>query len=129
MAVFSDAAVRAMLDALETAIGAAPQIFIYDAAQPADTTSPDVGNVLADAVLPNDWMANASGRSKALLGLWRDTAANAAGVPAGYAIKQGGTVWVRGTCSADPGSGEIKFTNTPFVIGQQIDVTAFTLGM
>lgn len=129
MAVYSAAVANAMLDAIETTIGASPTLLIFDAAQPADTTSADVGNVLATMPLPADWMASATGRSKALLGTWRDTAADAAGTPAGFAIKQGSTVHIRGTCSNTGGSGEIRFTNTPFTVGQQIDVTSFTLSI
>lgn len=127
MAVFSTAVANAMLDAIEATIGASPTLLIFDAAQPADTTSADVGNVLATLPLPADWLAAATGRSKALLGTWRDTAADAAGTPAGFAIKQGSTVHMRGTASPTAGSGEIRFSNTPFTVGQQIDVTAFTL--
>ena len=129
MAVFSTAVANAMLDAAELTIGASPTLLIFDAAQPADTTSADVGNVLATMALPADWMAAATGRSKALLGTWRDAGADAAGVPAGFAIKADGVVHIRGTASAVAGSGELKFTNTPFSVGQQIDVTAFALSM
>lgn len=129
MAVFSTAVANAMLDAVETAIGASPTLIIFDAAQPNDTTSPDVGNVLATLPLPADWLAAASGRSKALLGTWRDTAADGAGTPAGFAIKQGSTVHMRGSCSSAAGTGEIRFTNTPFSVGQQIDVSSWNLSI
>ncbi len=129
MAVFSATVANAMLDALEAAIGASPTLIIFDAAQPANTTDADAGNVIATMPLPADWMAAATGRSKGLLGTWRDVAADGAGVPAGFAIKQGSTVHIRGTASSTAGTGEIRFTNTPFVTGQQIDVTAFTLSL
>jgi hypothetical protein len=129
MASFSTAAANAMLDALEAAIGPSPTLIIYDAAQPSDTSTADVGNVLATMVLPTDWMAAASGRTKALSGLWRDAAADAAGQPAGFAIKQGATVWLRGTASATGGGGELRFNRTPFSVGQQVDVISFQLSL
>lgn len=129
MAVFSDDVVRGMLDALEVVIGASPTLIIYDAAQPGNLTDDDVGNVLAELALPADWLAAASGRSKTLSETWSDAAANAAGIPVGFAIKQGGEVKIRGTASSTAGSGEIKFTNTPFLLGQQVNVTSFTLSM
>jgi len=129
MAVFSTAVANAMLDAIEVATGASPTLLIYDAAQPADTSSADVGVVLASMALPADWMAAAAGRSKALLGTWQDAAANAAGTPVGFAIKQGATVHMRGTASPTAGSGEIRFSNTPFTLSQQIDVTSFALSI
>lgn len=129
MAVYSVAVGNAMLDAVETAIGASPTLIIYNAAQQADTTSGDVGTVLATMPLPADWMAAAAGRSKALSGIWQDAAADAAGSPLGFAIKQGATVHMRGTAGITGSGAEIEFSNTPFTVGQQVSVTSFTLSI
>ena len=83
MAIQRSTTVRnARLDAIETAIGVSAVLKIRTGAAPANVGTADSGTVLASLSLPSDWMAAASGGTKALSGTWEDTSADAGGTPA-----------------------------------------------
>lgn len=123
----STAARNAALDSLETTVGTAPTLEIRTGAAPANCATADAGTVLATLALPSDWLATASGGTKALSGTWQDAAADAAGTAGHFRIKASGTCHMRGTCSATGGGGDLTFDNAVFAVGQQINVTGFTL--
>lgn len=119
---------NASLDAIETAIGASPTLEIRTGAAPASCAAADTGTVIATLALPADWMAAASGGSKALSGTWQDASADAAGTAGHFRVKSsGGAVHMQGSCSATGGGGDLTFDNAVFALGQQINVTGFTL--
>lgn len=124
---FSVAARNAALDAIETAIGTTPTLRIRTGAAPANAAAASTGTVLAEMVLPSDWMAAASAGSKAISGTWQDLAADAAGIAGHFEIVQGATRHVQGTVTATSGGGDMEIQNTNIAVGQQITVTAFTL--
>lgn len=71
---------NAMLDAVETAIGASALLKIFGgAAMPANVGTADAGTVLATMSLPADWMANAASGTKDKSGTWQDASADASG--------------------------------------------------
>lgn len=76
---------NALLDAIETATGTAPHLRFYTGAMPANCAAARTGTTLVDMTLPSDWMANASGGTKALAGSWQ-VAASAAGLCGYYSI-------------------------------------------
>jgi hypothetical protein len=77
---FSDAVRHAMLDAIETTIGAAPILRIYNGTPPADESTALSGNtLLAEGTLPSDWLAAASAGAKAKAGTWTLTGQSGAG--------------------------------------------------
>lgn len=81
------AAVRnATLDAIETAIGTSAILRFRSGDPPAGIASADSGTVLATLNLPSDWMAAASGGTKAKSGTWEDTSADAGGIIGHYRI-------------------------------------------
>jgi hypothetical protein len=124
---FSVAARNAALDAIETAIGAAPTLEIRSGSVPANCAAAATGTVLATITLPSDWLAAASAGAKALLGTWQDASADAAGTAAHFRINQGATCHVQGTVTATGGGGDMTVDNTSFASGQQVNITAFTL--
>ncbi|MCU0826664.1 MAG: hypothetical protein MUE52_04500 [Tabrizicola sp.] len=124
---FSTAVRNAALDAMETAIGASPVLELRTGAPPASCAAADTGTLLASMALPADFMAAASGGSKALSGTWQDMAADAAGTAAHFRIKQGATCHVQGTVTATGGGGDMTIDNPVLALGQQVSVTAFTL--
>jgi hypothetical protein len=124
---FSVAARNAALDAIETAIGAAPTLEIRSGSVPANCAAAATGTVLATITLPSDWLAAASAGAKALLGTWQDASADAAGTAAHFRINQGATCHVQGTVTATGGGGDMTVDNTSFGVGQQVNITAFTI--
>ena len=85
------------------------------------------GTVLATITLPSDWMAAASGGTKALSGTWQDTSADATGTAAHFRVyDSGGTVChIQGTVGTS--ATDMIVDSTSFTAGQQFTVTAFTL--
>jgi hypothetical protein len=124
---FSIAARNAALDAIETTVGTAPTLTIRTGSVPANCAAARAGTVLATLVIPSDWMAAASGGTKALSGTWQDVAADAAGTAAHFSIDQGATCHIQGTVTATGGGGDMTIDNTSIGVGQQVTITAFTL--
>lgn len=130
MAIQLSAAVRnARLDAIETAIGASAVLKIRTGAPPASVNAADAGTVLATLNLPADWMAVASGGTKAKSGTWEDTAADEAGTAGHFRIyaSNGTTAHLQGTVTATGGGGDMTVDNTSFAAGQSFTITSFTL--
>lgn len=125
---FSPAVRNARLDAIETAVGTSAVLKIRTGAAPANVATADSGTVLATLNLPSDWMAAASGASKALLGTWQDSSADAAGTAGHYRIyaSDGTTAHVQGTVTATGGGGDMTLDNTSIAVGQQVTITAFS---
>lgn len=120
---------NAKLDAVETAIGTSAVLKIRTGAAPADCGTADSGTVLASCTLPADWMAAASGGSKALSGTWQDASADNAGTAAHFRLyaSDGTTCHAQGTVTATGGGGDMTVDNTSFSAGQTFTVTSFTL--
>jgi hypothetical protein len=130
MAIQLSVAVRnARLEAIETTTGTGAIMRIRTGAQPANCAAADSGTVLATLTLPSDWMSNASGGTKSLLGTWEDTAADATGTAAHYRIydSAGTTCHLQGSVTATGGGGDITVDNVSFATGQQFTITAFSL--
>lgn len=130
MALQLSASVRnARLDAIETAIGTSPVLKIRTGGAPADCATADSGTVLATLNLPSDWMAAASGGTKAKSGAWQDTSVDAAGTAAHFRIYDSGgtTCHLQGTVTATGGGGDLEVDNTSFAAGQSFTISSFTL--
>jgi hypothetical protein len=130
MAIQLSVAVRnARLDAIETTTGTGAILRIRTGAQPASCATADSGTVLATLTLPSDWMSNASGGTKSLLGTWQDSAADATGTAAHYRIydSAGTTCHLQGSVTATGGGGDITVDNVSFATGQQFTITSFSL--
>ena len=128
MAVQLSVAVRnARLDAIETTISTSPTLEIRSGTVPANCAAADAGTVLATLTLPSDWLAAASGGTKALAGTWQDLSADAAGTAAHFRIKAGATCHLQGTVTASGGGGDMIVSNTSFALAQAFSITAFTL--
>lgn len=128
MALQLSTAVRnAMLDAIETATGTTAILRIRTGAAPANPATADTGTVLATLNLPTDWMAAASGGTKALLGTWQDASADATGTAAHFRIydSAGTTCHLQGTVGTS--ASDLIVDSTSFTAGQQFTVTGFTL--
>lgn len=125
----SEAVRNARLDAIEASIGTGAVLKIRTGAPPANCAAADSGTVLATLTLPSDWMAAASGGSKALAGSWSDASADATGTAAHFRLyaSDGTTCGLQGTVTATGGGGDMTVDNTSFASGQVFSVTSFTL--
>lgn len=122
---------NAQLDALETAVGASAILKIYDltAGAPANCAAAITGTVLATINLPSDWMAAASGGSKAMSGTWQDASADATGTADFWRLfaNDGTTCHAQGTVTATGGGGDMTVDNTSIAAAQSVTVTSFTI--
>jgi hypothetical protein len=103
------------LDSIETSIGVSPLLRFYTGAAPANCAAAATGTLIGTITLPSDWMANASGGSKAMLGTWAGTAV-ASGM-AGYwrIYDSGGT-----TCHFQGPVGQNWVASTTYALNQQV---------
>lgn len=126
---FSTTARNALLDALESDTGTAAVLKIRTGAAPANCGTADSGTVLATMTLPSDWMAAASGGTKALSGTWQDASADATGTAAHFRLykSDGTTCQMQGTVTATGGGGDLTLDNTSIASGQTVTITSFTL--
>lgn len=122
----SDAVRNGRLDSFETTVGASPTLEIRTGAPPATCATADAGTLLCTITLPADWMAAASGGTKAKLGTWQNTA-SAAGTAGHFRIKAGATCHFQGTATATGGGGDMTLDNAVLASGQQVTVNSFTL--
>lgn len=123
---FSTAVRNNALDNIESTIGTAPSLEIRTGPVPANCAAADAGSVLATVTCPSDWLAAASGGSKALAGSWTTTASGT-GTAGHFRIKVGGTCHIQGTVTATGGGGDMTVDNTSFSNGQTFTVGTFTL--
>ena len=124
---FSTDVRNAVLNAIETTIGAAPTLELRTGAPPANAAAADSGTLLASMTLPSDWMADAAAGAKGLLGTWQDSAADAAGTVGHYRIKASGTCKVQGTVTITGGGGDMTLDNPVLAVGQVVTITGYTL--
>jgi hypothetical protein len=115
------------LDAIETQAGVTPVLKLFTGAQPADCATANSGTELCSMDLPSDWMAAASGGTKALSGSWTDVGIGGGGTAAHFRLyKSDGTTCVM-QGSVGLGSGDLQLDNNVIADDQVITITAFTL--
>ncbi len=117
-------------NALETAIGAAPLLRIYEltAAAPANVAAAITGTLLAELELPSNWLNDASGGVKTLAGSWAGVGA-AAGEADFFRVydSTGTTCHWQGTVTGSGGGGDMTLDNVNIAIGQAVTITTCTL--
>lgn len=125
---YSDSVRDAQLDAVETVVGTSPKLQLRTGAPPADCAAADSGTLLCEITLPSDWMAAASGGSKAKSGTWTGTGA-AAGNAGHFRVKNsaGSTTHAQGTVTATGGGGDMTMDNINIALSQAVTVNTFTL--
>lgn len=124
---FSTTVRNARLDVVESTIGTAPSLEIRSGSAPANCAAADSGTVLATITLPSDWMAAASSGSKAIAGTWQDASADATGTAGHFRIKASTTCHIQGTVTGTGGGGDMELNNTSIAVGQQVNITGFSL--
>lgn len=120
---------NALLDSFETTVGASAILKLRSGSAPADCAAADTGTVIATLSLPTDWMAAASGGTKALSGTWQDAAADNAGTIAHFRIyaSDGTTCHMQGSVTATGGGGDLTLNTVAVSAGESVAITGFTL--
>jgi hypothetical protein len=127
MAVQFSVAVRnARLDSFETTTGTSARMRLFTGSPPANCAAADSGTILAELVLPSDWMAAASGGTKALSGSWTDASANNSGAFGHFRVYDSGftTCHMQGTAGL---SGDMVTSAASVTAGDSFTVNSFTL--
>ncbi|MCV0413465.1 MAG: hypothetical protein K5831_01100 [Brevundimonas sp.] len=122
----SVAARNARLDTFESTVGASAKLQIRSGAQPANCAAAASGTLLCEIALPSDWMAAASGGSKAKSGTWSGTGA-AAGTAGHFRIvdNAGTTCHMQGSVAAS--AADMTIDNTSIAVGQTVTVNTFSV--
>lgn len=124
---FSTAVRNAMLDAIETTVGTAPEFRLYSGSMPADAATTASGTLLVTITLPSDWMAAASSGSKAKSGTWSAAASAGSATAAGYyRIYQSTTCHEQGTVTATGGGGDLTLDVNSITTGQTVTISTFS---
>lgn len=126
---FSTSLRNAWLDLIESHVGVSAVLKIRTSAAPANVGTADSGTVLASLPLPSDYMAAASGGTKALSGTWEDTSADAGGTPGHWRLyaSDGTTCHLQGTVTLTGGGGDLTLDSMTVTAGQRVSVTSWTL--
>lgn len=118
---------------IETEIGTAPIMDIYDAEPPANCAAGPAGNLTARGTLPSDWLAAAASGAVGKTGTWTLTGVLAGGIARSFRIYRSGspsecdmqgTVGPTGSPTYDLGVDNVSIAN-----GQVVTVTSFTITM
>jgi hypothetical protein len=125
----SQAVRNARLNAIETTTGTSAILRIRTGSPPANCAASRSGTVLATLNLPSDWMSDAASGSKARLGTWSDSAADASGTAAHFEIMDsaGTTCHLQGTITATGGGGDMELDSVSISVGQLMSISGFTL--
>jgi hypothetical protein len=128
---YSETVRNAQLDVVESTVGTAAVLKIYDltAGAPANCAAAITGTVLGTLTLPSDWMAAASSGSKAKSGTWEDASADNAGTADFFRLfaSDGTTCHAQGTVTATGGGGDLTLDNAVIAAAQKITITTFTI--
>jgi hypothetical protein len=120
-----------MIAQYETTVGASPRLQLRTGAPPANCAAADTGTLLAELVLPADWMTTAANGSISLNGTWSGTGlpAAAGGTAIGhYRLKDNaGTVTHdQGSVTITGGGGDLTVDNLSLANAQPVNVTGWT---
>lgn len=120
---------NSLLDQIEVFIGASAVLKIRSGTKPGSVAAADAGSVLSTINLPADWMAAASGGSKAKSGTWQDGSADASGVATHWRLyaSDGATCHLQGDVTVTGGGGEMTVDNTTFTAGQAFTIATFNI--
>ncbi|MFA5712250.1 hypothetical protein [Mycolicibacterium sp.] len=128
---FADDVRNGLLDAIETAIGTAPILRLYNGTPPAHEGAALAGNtLLAEGALPSDWMAAASGGAKAKTGTWTLTGQTGAGAGTDATFGRiyaadGTTCKYQGTAGETADAPDLVLNNKNIADGQTVTVSTW----
>lgn len=117
---------NAKLDAVETATGTAARLLIYSGSPPVTCATAASGTLLCTIVCPSDWMNNASGGTKTLLGSWT-ASAGATGTAGYFRILDSSVTTCHAQGTVGTSATDMIVDSVSFTSGQTFTVTSFTL--
>lgn len=124
---WSDAVRNAVVDAIETAIGASPKVRFYSGVEPADETAALSGNtMLAEFTLGADWAANGAAGVKTFSGTPLTATGAAAGVASFYRIYNNAGTTCHEQGSLGTSGTDMTIDNTNIAVGQTVRITGWT---
>ena len=125
---FAQSTAHAMLDAIETDLGASPVMTLRSGSPPANCAASDSGTLISTIAMAANAFADAASWAKAISGALQDASADNAGTLGHWRIKTSGAVTkLQGTITATGGGGDMTVDNTNVAAGQQIDVSSFAI--
>ena len=130
---YSYAVADAKNDAIETAVGTAAKLRIYNGSAPTNARASLSGNtLLAEGTLPSDYMDPSSSGVKVKTGVWTLTGQSGAGAgTAGTFFRiydnAGTTCHMQGTLTAVAGGGDMTIDNNSIANGQTVTVSTFQI--
>jgi hypothetical protein len=126
---FAQSTAHAMLDAIETDLGASPVLTLRSGSPPATCAGADTGTLISTIAMAANAFADAASWAKAISGALQDASADNAGTLGHWRIKTSGAVTkLQGTITATGGGGDMTVDNTNVAAGQQIDVSSLSIG-
>lgn len=126
---FAQSTAHAMLDAIETDLGASPVMYLRSGAQPGTCAGADSGTLISTIPMAADAFQSAASWAKAITAALSDASADNAGTLGHWRIKTaGGVVKLQGSITATGGGGDMTVDNTNVNAAQQIDVSSFAIG-
>lgn len=124
---------NAWADLYESNIGTTPTLELRSGAPPANCAAADTGTLLATGTLPSNWLGDASGGAKVIVGTFSLTGQSGAGSGTNvghFRLKtSGGTVKHQGTVTVTGGGGDMTLNNISVANGQAITVSGWTITM
>lgn len=126
---FTDALKAAMLNTIETNIGANAKLRIYSGTPPSNAGSALSGNtVLVDIPLGSDYFATTSNGVLSKTGTWQDTSADATGTATFFRIlTSADAARIQGTVGTS--GADLNLSSTSITSGGTVTITGFTLTM
>jgi hypothetical protein len=112
---------------LESEVGLEPIFQIRTGAPPLSCASADTGTLLAEVVLPSDWLTEPTDGVVSKIGDWQAEAV-ATGTAGHFRIKDnaGTTTHVQGTVTITGAGGDVEVNNTSIAVTQTVTISSFT---
>lgn len=126
----STAVRNAAADQFESTIGTSPKLKIFSGSLPANCAASDPAGTLVTMDLPSNWLADASGGSKAQAGTWSGTASGTGTAACARIYDSGATTchW-QGTVTTSGGGGDLIADNLSIASGQTVSVSGFSFAV
>ena len=119
---------NAILDAIEATVGPAPLMRFLSGPPEASPASPQSGTLIAEMVLPSDWLAAAASGQKSMLGQWAIKTSAAGTIGHFRILNAAGTVaHILGNVTTTGGGGDIEMDNPTVANNRWLIVDAFDL--